>query len=79
MMQIGTVLDQCGNVVGQHIFNNVLIVTNGYKFGNVDETISSVIGKNQQTETLTIIGKILNWILNKIEKDHSIKSIEKNP
>jgi hypothetical protein len=69
--------DQRGNTYLSKLFNDILIKPGGHRFGNPDETISSVLGKNQLTNTLTIAGRLLNWILNLIEKDHSIKSIEK--
>ena len=69
--------DQYGNVLGQYLFNNLFITGSRYKFGSEDETISSVIGKNKLKNTLTKTGKILDFILNKLEKDHSIKAIEK--
>ena len=48
----------------------------GYKFGDEDETISSVLGKNKLTKTLTKTGKTLDWILEKLDRNHSIESIE---
>jgi hypothetical protein len=58
------------------LFNDILIKKGGHKFGNPDETISSVLGKNFLKGKLSLMGKGLNWILNLIEKDHSIKAIE---
>lgn len=69
-------LDQLGNVVMAELFNDILIKKNRDLFGNPDETISSVLGKNQLNGTLKPLGKLLVNILNKIEKDHCIKSIE---
>lgn len=69
--------DQRANTYLSKLFNDVLIKIGGHRFGNPDETISSVLGKNQISGTLSIFGRALNWILNKIEEDHSIKSIEK--
>lgn len=71
-------LDKFGNREFRTLFNKTLINDKGYRFGNINETISSVLGKNQLTGTLTNIGKILVWILDKIENDHSLKSINKN-
>ena len=68
--------DQYGNAMGKYLFNWLLIKKDGYNFGNVDETISSVIGKNKIKGTLTIFGKIMDVILDMLEKDHSIKSID---
>lgn len=68
--------DQYGNALCKYLFNDLLIKWNGYKFGNIDETISSVIGKNKVANTLTPLGLLIDRILNKFEKDHSINSID---
>lgn len=52
-----------------------LLEMGGYKFGNPKETISSVIGKNQRDNTLSIAGMILRVMLDKIDKNHCLKSI----
>ena len=69
-------IDQLGNVVCEHLFNVILIKKNGYKFGNEDVTISHVLGKNEQTKTLSFAGRLLAWLLNTIDKDHNQKAIE---
>lgn len=71
-------IDQFGNVLCGTLFDLILIKKGGYRFGNPDETISSVIGKNQVKRTLTIVGKILNKILNILDTNHSIVAIEKD-
>ncbi len=71
-------IDQMGNVIMQELFNDVLIKNNGVRFGNEDETISSVLVKNQQLATLTLIGRSLNGLLNLLEKGHSVKAIEED-
>jgi len=68
-------LDVFANVHASEIFNDILIKRGGYKFGNKQETISSVMGKNQRDGTLTIIGKGLRIILDVIEYGHCILSI----
>ena len=71
-------LDQFGNVAMMVIFDDILITKESiHLFGNPDETISSVLGKNKVANTLAPLGKFLDSILNKIDKNHSIKSIEK--
>lgn len=70
-------IDQLGNVICQGLFNDLLIKKDGFKFGNPDETISSVLGRNYQTNNLKFIGKSIRWTLDKIEKDHCVKSINK--
>lgn len=68
--------DQHGNTYLAKMFNDVLIRPGGHRFGNPDETISSVLGKNELTGTLTAVGRGVNWILGKLERNHSVKSIE---
>ena len=55
---------------------NLTLQKNGYEFGNVGETISSVLGKNQRDKTLTKTGKAIAFILDKIDKNHCLKSIK---
>ena len=82
-------VDQTGNVVMQELFNDVLVkdvdaedkygiraTIKKHRFGDPDETISSVLGKNEVQGTLTVAGKALNWILNTLDKGHSKKAIE---
>ena len=69
-------IDQHANKVLEVLFNDILITKHGHRFGNMDETISSALGRNVQKGTLTKTGKLLNKLLDKIDKDHAIKSIE---
>lgn len=75
-LKIAIALDQLGNVLMQHLLNEVMILKGGYKFGNRDETISSVLGKNIEMNTLSTLGKGLNSILDVIELGHSLNSID---
>jgi len=68
--------DQHGNTFLAKLFNDVLIKKGGHKFGNPDETISSVLGKNKVKGTLSFAGKTLDYILHILDNNHSIKSIE---
>jgi len=76
LFRIAVSIDQTGNVVCAKLFNIIFITGAGYKFGKEDETISSVLGKNKKQNTLRFLGKLLDLILDHIEKDHSVKSIE---
>lgn len=69
-------VDQMGNVVMQDLFNDTLITKKGHKFGDEDETISSVLGKNKKKKTLRRGGEALVWLLHKLDDNHSINSIE---
>ena len=68
-------IDKLGNREFRTLFNKTLIKENGYRFGNILETISSVLGKNERDKTLSRTGKVLVFILNTIDKDHCAKSI----
>ena len=68
-------LDRFGNYEFRSLFDLVLRRKEGYQFGNFEETISSVLGKNQRENTLSRAGKFLVWILDLIEKEHCKKSI----
>lgn len=69
-------IDKFGNREFRTLFNKILKTDKGYSFGNIDETISSVLGKNERNNTLTKIGKALVWILDKIDTNHALKSID---
>jgi len=68
-------LDQIGNAVCRDLFNRLLIEEDWYKFGKVQETISSVLGKNQMLDTLSLCGWIVVSILELFEEEHCLKSI----
>ena len=64
-------IDQLGNVMGAPIMNSWLLKKDAVKlYGNPDETISHVTGVNYLANKLTIFGKALAWILNKVDKNH---------
>lgn len=71
-------IDVFANVHGSELFNDVLIKSGGYKFGNKQETISSALGKNQKLHTLTKVGNCLRILLDWIEPGHCLFSIDDN-
>jgi 8-oxo-dGTP diphosphatase len=75
-MQIADSIDQLGNVVMQHLLNDIWIKPTGYKFGNRDETISSVLGKNERDKTLSRFGQWIVDILNALDQNHTLNSID---
>lgn len=75
-LQLAISVDQLGNVLMQHLFNWLWITKNGYQFGNRDETISSALGKNKQLGTLTGFGKAIDALLDLIDPNHSLNSID---
>ncbi len=62
--------DQHSNVTMKHLFNDVLKKSEGYLFGNQDQTISYVIGKNKELKTLTKFGYFWSRFLNKLDANH---------
>ncbi|PKP28670.1 MAG: hypothetical protein CVU01_03720 [Bacteroidetes bacterium HGW-Bacteroidetes-18] len=69
-------LDKFANREFRTLWNKILRTENGHKFGVIEETISSALGKNEQLGTLTKTGKRLVWLLNKLDKNHCVKSIK---
>jgi hypothetical protein len=68
-------IDKLANREFRTLWNKTLKKENGYKFGSENETISSALGKNQRDNTLTKTGEKLVWLLDKIEKNHCLISI----
>ena len=58
-------LDRLANREFRTLWNKTLINESGYRFGNIEETISAVLGHNIQRKTLTKTGKVLVFILTK--------------
>ena len=71
-------IDRFGNSQYRSLFNSWFVKENGYQHGNINETISSVLGKNQRDETLTKLGKLLVKILNRMDENHCKESINEN-
>jgi hypothetical protein len=69
-------IDRFGNRNFRTLWNATLRTKEGYKFGNINETISSALGKNKIKGTLTTTGRVLCAILDFLDKDHCIKSID---
>lgn len=70
-------LDKFGNREFRTLLNLTLRLETGYQFGNMNETISGVLGKNERDKTLTKTGKSLVKVLNTLDKNHCFKSIDK--
>ncbi|MEL6918676.1 MAG: NUDIX domain-containing protein [Bacteroidota bacterium] len=76
MFKIAVSIDQLGNVLMQHLLNLLWIKKGGYTFGNRDETISSAMGRNVKLGTLNGFGRAVDGILNAIDPNHSLDSID---
>lgn len=68
--------DQHGNVCHAKTFQYLMTKPGGEKFGNPDDTISYVLGRNMCQGKLYILGKPIAKVLDLIEKDHLLISIE---
>lgn len=75
-LKIAISIDQLGNVSMQHLLNFLWIKEGGYSFGNRDETISSAIGRNKKLGTLTLFGRGIDKLLDIIDPNHSLNSID---
>lgn len=70
-------IDRFGNREFRFSLNKYLIKKNSpFRFGNIEETISSVLGKNQRFGYLTKFGKIICLILDFLDENHCEKSIQ---
>jgi hypothetical protein len=73
--------DQHKNFTARFFWDTLLIKDKSdinLRFGNMDDSISSNIGENEKAGNLSLAGKFLNLILNKIDPGHSIDAIEEN-
>lgn len=72
-------LDIWANREFRTLWNRTLRKGKGcYQFGKQGETISSALGKNERDGTLTKTGKALCWILNNLDENHCLNSINLN-
>ena len=77
LFYLAIMTDETGNVICKELFNNILITSKSKNlFGDKEETVSSVLGKNQRDNTLSKIGWWLVYRLDNIEKNHCLKSIK---
>ena len=69
-------IDHFGNTVCRDLFNAIFVKGNCHDFGDIRETISSVLGRNYRYGTLTRTGRVLVAILDAIDPGHVIKAIK---
>jgi hypothetical protein len=68
--------DRFVNVTCEELFNKTMITEDAiYKFGDGRETISSAIGRNFLTNTLTKFGRWWDNYLNKVDPGHTKNAI----
>lgn len=76
LLKIAISVDQLGNVMMQHLLNSLWVKKGRYNFGNRDETISSALGRNKKLGTLTGFGNWIDKLLDIIDPEHSLNSID---
>ena len=76
LLDIAISIDQLINVLGRHMWNKLFSKGGVHHFGNPDETVSSVLGKNKLSGTLTKFGQWIADNLNMFQKNHVENSIE---
>jgi len=76
-LETATDIDKFGNRNLRTLWNKTL-QKDGYEFGDINKTISAVLGINKKQKTITKTGCLLCKILNIFDKNHCIKSIPKN-
>lgn len=75
-MRLALSLDQLGNVICDDLFNWLLVSDSQiHPFGDEDETVSSVLGKNYLVSNLTVYGSLLSRLLNLLDPNHSVNAI----
>lgn len=72
---IGVVVDIFINYILQVPLNRLLITSDGYKFGQMPDTMSYALGRNELKGTTSSKGDRLISLLNVFEKEHSIKTV----
>lgn len=70
-------LDQFGNVCNRETLKILLSKKDGHPFGDEDDTVSYVIGRNKYKRKLTVFGWMLERILNLCERNHCEIAIQK--
>ncbi len=76
LFNLAFAIDKLGNALLGVMMNDILKKKGGLSFGNYDQTISYALGRNQQLETLTSLGKMVAGVLDWIDKDHCAKAVK---
>tara|TARA_R110000851_G_scaffold332793_1_gene509980 strand:- start:1322 stop:1606 length:285 start_codon:yes stop_codon:yes gene_type:complete len=81
LYRIARSIDQTGNATYPVIFTLVCVkrwTGIWVLFGDEDETISSVLGKNRRRESLSLFGRLLSLLLEWLDNNHLEKAIEED-
>lgn len=72
----GELWDMAANVWACEIGNDFFISESNNEYGDRDDTISDITGRNERDNTLTPFGVKFTRFLDVLGKNHSIESIE---
>lgn len=77
-LHISSAMSQIANAFSGKLLNKIMIKKGAafVRFGNEDETISGVLGKNAELDTLSLFGRFIRRVLNTADPDHTEKAIE---
>ena len=76
LFNLAFAIDKLGNATLGVVMNDLLKKKGGLSFGNYDQTISYALGRNQQLQTLTKLGRFVASILDFVDKDHCKKAVQ---
>lgn len=68
--------DQGGNVQSALTFQKMFTRGKAFEFGEPDDTVSYVLARNRYKGRLNAFGRIIAWLLDKIDHKHIDKAIE---
>ena len=72
-------VDQYANIWLGDILNDTCVLKGGHKYGDEDDTISDITGRNERDNTLTAFGLLFTKFLSLIlGKNHSLESIDES-
>lgn len=73
-LSIAISLDQLGNTTCSTLLNMTCLRGEYVSFGDPDDTISAVLGKNKANKTLSDFGKKVTNLLNELDENHVEKA-----
>jgi 8-oxo-dGTP diphosphatase len=77
-LKTSSALSQLTNAFCAKLLNKIMLKGHGnyVPFGNPDETVSGVLGKNNQLKALSWLGSFVRKVLNKADPNHTENAIE---
>lgn len=70
LLELAISVDQMGNVLGMHLWNDMFRKKGGYDSGDRLDTISYFLGSNKRKDTLTGAGRLASDVLGVLDENH---------